>query len=63
MNLASTDMSTGRIRKSGEIVIPINFTTEHAENAEDRISPETLRPLRTAFGAASQTAVIKHLDF
>jgi len=37
-----------------------NFTAEHAE---DRIGLKTLRPLRSAFGAASQTAVIKPSDF
>ena len=41
----------------------LNFTAEHAENAEDRISLKTLRPLRSAFGAASQTAVINHCIF
>ena len=33
------------------------------EFAEDRIGLNTLHPLRTAFGAASQTAVINHYIF
>ena len=59
----------GTIGKSSGITISLNFnasvdgravTAEHAENAEDWISLKTLHPLRSAFGAALQTAVINH---
>ena len=46
----------GTIGKSSEIAISLNFTAEHANNAEDRISFKTLRPLHFS-------AVIKTLGF
>jgi len=36
----------GTIEKSSEIAISLNFTAEHAENAEARLALKTLRPPR-----------------